>query len=1545
MKHRVVLSALLVLLLALIVLSLRVYAQGNFTVTEVHWTNRVGGHSIYPGSRGVTYVVTVKYQGSESIEDAVACLVNPPYLTPSDGYSLCAVAETPSHTPATTVNPGDVILFVFHLDVSRDAKPGLYGLTMKVSYRIVSNGESRTEYVPGAVVYISPYPSPSLRVLDVYWEPGCYPGTEDATLHVVLENIGPRINSGYARLEFVNNTVFHPGVLRSRLGPLGERQVVDLTFPRVSVNASASPGSYVAYLKLHLSMETEDGVQYDTYAVLRLNVEVAKPLPVNLTLEDYGFVGLAAPGSRGASIYATLVNREPGVTIEAVYARLVLVAGAEGYNGSRVVFYSTGQRTPYGSSVTLTFRGIDVEGDTVEAVLDTEMLVSRGGAEYWTRRTWHLVIHSRWEPGLRLLGYGWTGPVYPGTAGAEYLVTLGVEGYERVAGGYARLALPDGFQPRELRVSVPAATLGSTLVLRFTGVSVSQGLQPGCYRANLTLSLLLVDQESGARRNATIKLPLLACVERSPGAPLRLVSVWWGGGVAYSNSSGASLVLLLADDRPGVTVENAVVSVVLPPGVSIGGYRVVNRTLSDIPYGGTARLTLDGVSVEGGVEGRLPVAVIVRGLASLDGAEYSFQEVLTGWVYVRRPTFNATLAYYSWTGPVSNGTFGARIRAVLAITSVDRVEELRVEWVPVRGATLLEPGVQVVDVNAGFGSSVAITSPPMLVKSPVVRVELRVYARLARGNMVYTAARSYTLTLYANATIPRPVIEHVEILYNGEPAALAPGERGVTLRLLVYNPTSYTLSSVDARLAAPMMRVEEVGGSCLNGVAPGSMCSLDFTLNVSRYLAPGVYPVLVSVRYTVSQNGYTVSYTAAYTLNLSVVDPSSLAPRLTVVAAYWGAGRPEPVYPRAGLTPLTIVVLNVGRWEARGVTVEAYTGTRGVKPVVDRSVCAATLAPGASCTTTLYYLVGDAKPGTVVFRVRVSQTVYTYGLDYTVATETRIQLEILEPPMGGGVRVVDARWENDWPVYPGTSNAVYQVTLANLEPYQVLGVNLSLRTLPGVHAEPAYIAGPLNPGAEATVGIRVNVSPSARPGCYRAALLITYALRVSGSTGSVVEETPVTMCISNPEESLSVVTIYWAGGATGPGSMGSRLLIVLRNDEVPEMRGIVVKVRLPRGMSYAPTNESIAVVPVTVAPTALQAPGTGQQAGLLARLLSVMTPGAGQQQPGGSAQTAVAAKGSFIVAEVPVNIYSVRPGSYRIGLDVEFIDQWGSRHTVRKEARLVVLGAPRLLEAQLPPVVDVSGGYARVELRITDVGSGPVYSVYVYLVPRIPLLLPQPAVLYIPVLKPGEVKVYNITLYYNPKGLATWGQESGPSYTAVPFTIGFVYSDAAGALHATNYTAVVQVEPFVKLQLGPDTRAEWRNGTLTVGGTVINVGTATAHSVEIRVYAAGRVGYTFLGDLDPGDQTAFRIDVKLPTPVEKVNVTITYLDEYNRVHRVSRILPVHAARLSAPLVGGAPEKGGGLEAGGGLGAAWRYAPLTAAVLAALVFVAARKVRR
>ena len=1531
------LTPLILVLLAM--LAAPVAAQGNFTVVEVHWTNRVGGHNIYPGSQGVTYVITMKYTGSEEIEGVVACLVNPPSITPSDGYSLCAVAETPSRAPAATVNPGDEILFVYHIDVSRGAQPGLYGITVKVSYRIAASGESRSEYVPGASIYISLYPAPSLRVLDVYWEPGGYPGTQDTTLHVVLENIGPRVYSGFARLELTRG-VFYPTVLRTRLGPIEQRQIIDLAFNPISINSSSAPGDYRAGLYMRLSLETEDGVRYSAGATLTLYIHVSEGPPVNVTLVDYGFEGLAAPGTRDASIFVTLSNREPGVTVEAVYAKLVLLSGATAANGSRILYHVDAQRIPYGSTATIVFRGIDVNDENVETVLEVELLVSREGAEYWTRISRRLVIHAHWEPGLRLIGYGWSGsPPYPATEGATYTVVLGVVGYERVAGGLATLSLPQGFEPRNSTIEVAAAAPGSTIILRFTGISVAGWLSPGCYQANLTLNILLVDEESGARRNASVRLPLAVCVEKPPSGPLRLLGVWWDGGIAYANSTGNTLVLAFENVEPGVNVEDAWVRVRLPPGVTVNGYNEVNLTLGSLAYGSITRLTIDDVSVTSGISGRLPLIISIEGLASLSGNEYRFKERIATSITVSKPELNLSLVYYSWNGPVVNGTVGARVRIVLASSSLDRVTQLRLEWVPIEGVSLLEPGVQVIDSSIGFGSSISLDSPRMMVSSTAVRLELRIYARLERGDVTYTASKKFTLLLYANQTLPAPIIDRVEVLYNGEPAVLAPGERGVTLRIIIYNPTPYTLASISGSLVAPFARVESIGGTCLNGVAPGSLCTLDFTLNTSSMMPVGEIHASLRLWYSVAQNGYTARYENVYSLSLRTVNPASLAPRLTLVSVYWGEGRPEPVYPNAGLTPLTVVVLNAGRWEARGVTVEAWTVAGGVEPVSARAVCASTLAPGTACTATLYYLVGSVKPGQIVFRVRIGQIVYTYGLNYNVTIEKPIHLEVLNPPMGGGVRVVSYGWENDWPVYPGTSNAVYQVVLANLEPYQLLGVNVTLLAPRGIEAEEAYIPGPIDSGATATVNIKLNVSSNVKPGCYRATLVAVYALRVPGSTGYRVEETPVEVCISSPLEAASIVSVYWSGGATGPGSMGARLLIVIRNDEVPEMRGIVARVWLPRGMSFAPTNESIAAIPVTVAPAPLpvqQGGGAGLPPGLERLLAAIQAAG----NTRGSAQTAVAPKGSFIIVEVPVNIYGVKPGSYKIRVQLDYIDQWGSRHTYEASTTVRVLGAPRLVEARMPPVVDVSGGYARVKLSIVNVGSGPIYSVYVYLVPKIPLLLPQPAIFYIPVLRPGEVEKLNLTLFYNPKGLATWGQESSPGYTTVPFTIGFVYSDAAGAIHSMNYTTVVQVEPFVRLVLGPDTKAEWRKGVLTVGGTLINTGTATAHSVEIRVYADGRQGYTFLGDLDPGDQTAFRIDLEGLQPVERVNLTVSYIDVYNRAHSASYVIPVkvYEERRTATA---SVEAGIQVEPPRG----WVAAPVAAAVAAAVIFMLARRVKR
>ncbi|MEM2453300.1 MAG: hypothetical protein QW725_02805, partial [Ignisphaera sp.] len=63
--------------------------------------------------------------------------------------------------------------------------------------------------------------------------------------------------------------------------------------------------------------------------------------------------------------------------------------------------------------------------------------------------------------------------------------------------------------------------------------------------------------------------------------------------------------------------------------------------------------------------------------------------------------------------------------------------------------------------------------------------------------------------------------------------------------------------------------------------------------------------------------------------------------------------------------------------------------------------------------------------------------------------------------------------------------------------------------------------------------------------------------------------------------------------------------------------------------------------------------------------------------------------------------------------------------------------------------------------------------------------------------------------------------------------------------------------------------------------TIVNYGLATARNVEVAVLEEdGMLGASFLGDLDPASQYAFRVEASADRPISSLVLKISYRDEY-----------------------------------------------------------------
>ncbi|MFZ8782499.1 MAG: hypothetical protein ACO2OR_00720, partial [Desulfurococcaceae archaeon] len=608
--------------------------------------------------------------------------------------------------------------------------------------------------------------------------------------------------------------------------------------------------------------------------------------------------------------------------------------------------------------------------------------------------------------------------------------------------------------------------------------------------------------------------------------------------------------------------------------------------------------------------------------------------------------------------------------------------------------------------------------------------------------------------------------------------------------------------------------------------------------------------------------------------------------------------------------PLTVVVLNRGYYPVDGVYVEAAPLNSSVVMVLDTATCAPRLASSAYCTATLYADLSSVNTTSrVVFEVRVNYAFTLYNTLIGDSERFTVTLLVEEAASGRGLLVVDASWINNWPVYPETENATLRVALANLWPYRVSGVQLELELPSGFSSKTstralAYVPGPVNSLQEITGRFTLTVG-DVKPGFYTAKLRATYIVETGTPNTRVVEEYTITLLVNNPEDSVWVVSTEWVGRAPEPPEYGAVLMVSVRNNANPSMRGIVLEVELPEGFLDSNTNTSRTNTPASSVNIVREAQRVfaelgGQPAPLqvVQALLSQIT-------------TQAAPSGTFTYGDVmyfylKLNIVTEKRGVFTFKGYLNFIDHWNNVRRVPVSFNVTLLGSTKLVLVEAPVSLRVERGVSTLRVGLVNTGSAPLYNVYAYLVPYSAMLLPQDAVKYIDALPPGELVHVNYTLVYNPFAVATGGVQAYLRYMSAPFTLTLLYRDACGNMYYYNTTLAVLIEPFIDLSVA-NLKSVLRNSVLSVSGVVVNYGIATARSVAVRAVYANYTSETLLGDLDPASQVAFKLELGVREAAEDyVLLVVEYRDEYGRVERLNYNLTLTRVEHTTPSAPAGP---------------------------------------
>ncbi len=892
-------------------------------------------------------------------------------------------------------------------------------------------------------------------------------------------------------------------------------------------------------------------------------------------------------------------------------------------------------------------------------------------------------------------------------------------------------------------------------------------------------------------------------------------------------------------------------------------------------------------------------AVKAKLLVSIHGVETWINQTIIFTLHVDQPTLNLIVIDSYWSSRITSGyveNIGLNILA--QSLSFDQIRALYARLIPITG---LRAGhglgyavwVRQTPINYGEYFTMAFNELTINTSRDYVVARLEINATLSIGNALYNVSK----TIYLKIPLDKPEkplrIVSIRYIYNGASARLLPNTRNLRLEITLLNTLPETIETLTANITWPGPFKPVYSSDTCTGVAGGATCTLSYIVDVLN-ITPGPYNVGFKINMVVNTAGSLVYMEDNITIKVVVEDPADYMPSFKLLNIYWGSGRPQYIYPGHRRAPLTITIMNNGFYTGYDTYVELKPLNKTIG-VLNNNLYCGDLGSGQVCSLTYYLDLRDTRPGLLYFDIIIYSYSRVYGSMNKYVEVVKGKLVLVEPETvinsTEPIQVVGSGWLNDWPVYPGSEKAVYTATIANLYPYTVSSIYAELIPPPGMYPHDwdsliDYVPGPVNPLSETTLSFTLDIG-DLRPGDYVAYLKITYYVEAGPTGYRVTKSIPVVIRVSDPRDAVILVQYGWLGGEPPLDSYGVNYYVLFRDNEYPVMNGVLLNISLPPGITSSLTNGSQVVLTPTVIISATTPATTLTPQNLFNMLLQ------GQQN---IPVNPTVSRGDYIAYVLKLNLNLSRPGLYIIWGRLDFIDHWGSRQYYSVEIPLVIHGKPHILDVKGDTVIRIVNGTATYHVMITNNYTTPLTNVYVVLAPATPIVIPVDNTRYYNVLPPGGQVVITYKLYYNPLQLSfatmTTYSSTYSSSTAV-FTLAVIYRDASGAVNIYNTTLATLIEPFIDIVLSSDTKAEYINGLLKVNGIIINRGLDTAHSVEVIVTYGNNSGSSFIGDLDPASQAAFRIEFKTKYLGSKAHVIISYRDEYNTVYTRTYELPVY----------------------------------------------------
>lgn len=1486
-----------------------------FTLISSHYKSSAGTDKIYPGSRSVELVVEVKYVGSDEIYGVTGCLdlssvVPAPVFTISRGHSSCSAAYDANNTVREVVKPGDIIIFKYYIDVSDTASPGTYRLKIDVNYK-VNTTTYYTETVSGIEVIVSDYPPITLEVIDYYWSPDAYPGSEGVTLNIVLENRGDStVISGHLEIILPDELVISSRSRHIDIGVLNKNDKTTISIPNIDINVNADPNkNYEVTIRGNITARTDDGVVYNDYIDTTFYITVDPAPKIILDLIDYGVTTyITSNNTKLTRIYILFQNKDTK-TINSITSLIELLTPnttfINGTNRSITIV-----RGPYGYGDYITIQSNPIilnKTDYIELNITLTIFGSSNGAEFWSIQNYILRIELKHrKPYIDLVEVFWdNGRAFPGSADKTLNIVLLNNDVVDVTDSVVKLVLPEGFNPRKLVVEGISIGSGRYTTIRFTGIDIDQDIKPGKYLFKLIMNGVVRSRDN-SYSEFNITIPVIVEVYSYEKDLLRIVSYGWTSGRAYTTSTSIRAYIEFLVNEP-VSIMSVKVTINLPPQLVFeDNTRKKNITITgNYRFGQTIRINTEPIDVVTANPGITTITFTVEMLVSVHGSTTWITRYYAVPLRILKPRLNITLIDATWVDKASQETYGNTIHLVFQSLSIDNIEDIVLIVKPSVSGVLFSDGrnisIQVVRGPIGYGDIVSssIRGVEVRVRNDKIPLTLELNAIMRLGEGYYKATETIKTVLYVRTSENLLVLSRVETLFRGEYSPLLPSAKNIVIRVTLLNVKPYAITAMKINATAHKgLVIKGVDGTCPRGVNGGSTCTLNLHVDVDKNMKPGIYPIVLNITYIVRANGATNIYSQSIGFNVVVDDVRQYLPKPMPIEWYWGTRTPTTVFEYNRDAPLTIIIYNPSRYTASGVVVRIKPLNNSVSVLKDTSYCG-TLAPGTTCSNVFYLDLANTSAGIISLNVLVEYLFRDYGVHIADNTSYEIVLRVERYAGGKGLEVVSYGWANNWPVYPQTENATYTITIANRWPYPISGILVELEAPKGFSPVTgrgeAYIPGPIQSLNTFTATFTLNIG-DVEPGTYPAKVKVDYVVETGGARIRVREEYNISIIVNSLKDSITLLEPSWLTGSPEPGTHGAVLIVRLRNNYVPSINGPVLEVKTPPGIYCSLNNESYVILPpvssISTSALLTYANGVGRFGGIgkrsIEQILSSMIASSLPETAGATRFD----EGDIIEFNIPLNLLVNRTGVYYANATLNFIDQWGNVRRINFTIPIRITGSAKVINIWSPRILRIINGTGELSLTIVNDGSSPVYNVYIYLIPKSSIALPVDNVKYMDTLYPGKPVNITFTLRYNPTSIAYGTGGAMLQYSSLPLIITILYRDVSGKQYVFNTSTTILIEPFIDIRFSSDVKAELRGGVLIVSGTLVNYGLSPARSVEVRVIAGNNIASSFIGDVDPASQSAFRVELNTPIPVDTVRVEAVYRDEYNILHIVSKTLPV-----------------------------------------------------